>query len=1265
MEGLINLDENGDFNDPERRTVYGELIYRVTPENADEVEDNIIAEMINLRNEGDGPFMLMVFTFNQVNLRAKNFLVRYSNQNLHALMETVRDPREAWNQYRDRIEEIGSDTAAAMESLTPHRKYTDDAQIWQLCHIGLYHPNFGVNLTRQQRGIIFADFPELLQFRRPENNNRVGRFMGFVFDFQKYQKGLYDDDPKMQCECFYWKNWMQSGKELEEKYQIPWFASKTSLKEGNEGEDPVENEIYRIPCMLYALKGQIREADWEDLSRKGFIHGAGVKTTKVRKFLNEKGYQLIERGIKKGVDCVTTSTCKYPKKASNLIPIFVDFWENHWMHHYEDAFIKHLERGKRLGLIVPMSAYEFYQTYDNYAIDAMVKFDDKIFIKKTPSDTEFSEWDFEKPVYKSRQGFNILYFADFEATTNEKKHRPFLICAMSYMIKDGRWLNDHQFRAWGPDCAKEFLEHLMERFGSSKKRGPSVRVYFYNLKYDFTFLFPLLNDVNKIQKGNKIYSIKAVYKSFGKTLYVDFWDALPIFQTTLKNAVKNQLSEDERRSLNVQKEVFPYNMYTYDFFEEHSYPNKKWVDVEEAKPFFDEDQYEEFILNLKKTLPFVPSFSDFTTEEEWGYNLKYQSSMFEEGERDYHYRSLNGKNNRSEHIYWEKFDYIEYAIFYCMQDVRCLAAIMQKFSSLLKGKGVEGIYGVPPFSMDLTAYRTASSIGYDYFLQTVMFKKEDEEWVPRHDWYLPKCSLRALIQKTIRGGRVMCRDNQKYHYIAASEESFVQDYDAVSLYPTAMSKLWLTDGIPKFIKKEDGYSSAKFLELFAPPEAKPEEAKKFTYQDGCIHLIHLNTTVPRHFPLLCVKDPKTNLNNYRNFNDEDVDTWVNMIDLFNLIDFQKAEFTWDAAVVWSGERHYEIRESITNLFNFRLQNHCKVMKNGILERHEHPIQGVAKLMMNSIFGKSILKPTNTEKKIVEQNRWRKDNQNLWTVVDNWEEFFRSNMYRIKRINPLPGTGKTEVEIYKRDTSSSMNIFGSNVLAMARRIIGRVMALAEDVEKMFPELSPGLFYTDTDSMHIRGDLLELVEHAFFDIYGYEIKGENMGNFHLDFDPPSTFKKEEKTKGAKECWFIAKKVYADALVGSEGSIGYHLRMKGIPTDLLKFEYYEQIYNNEPFTFDLLQKGHISLYYDGGDVCSRRVMTRTIMTKEAREAIKKRKRSQSLIETEDESEEPDYNKLFPPGPELHQIEVIEDDNTRILPPSPPSEQEEIDETQIVDIE
>lgn len=1328
--------------DARRVRVYGQILFNVTPENADQVEEDIQLELMGLQDEGGRlPFFLLVYVFNQVTGELKHYHIRYSYDALKALLDTVRDPSAAWENYRNNAYDIDSDTKHVMAELSPEERDGVPIEVYQLAQIGLYHPNFAIDMDQELRDILYTDFPELAHMPRGDRGftRAVGRFMTYRFDWKVFKEGLSDEtmvkNLPLYNECLYWDSVRRrEGKEngLSVRYQIPWFLDKVDLSEIDKGafhitneqfklyekEDgdlPIEDDIYKIPCMLYALKGQIRSEDWDELSGKGFIHADGVKTFKVKKFLNDRGYQLVIRKIKSGDKCIRPTIHSYPsKKTAKLIPVEVDYWENHWMRHYKDesAFLSHLERAKKHGIIKPFNAFEYYQAYDNYAIDAMIDFDDKLFIKQHPSGYEFTELDYEKAEYKDRFGINHVIFADFEASTDEECHKPYLLCAEEYKtkIKDNKmeYTFEDEYYYWGKKCAKHFLDGILKKYGScaNEKKRPSVRVYFHNLKYDFTFLFPYLSDIDEITKGGRLYSAKCCYKDHGKKVYIDFWDSYPVFQMSLKNAVFEYLSEKERTEMNIQKEVFPYGLYTYSFFD--NAPDE-WISVEKAKPYFTPQQYDEFLLTLKKTIPLLPNIDgpdeDLPYTGGGFYEIGYLSSLYEQKSC---YVPIETKSDidglgyapdeEKLVVYIEDFNFKKYAIFYCKQDVRCLAAIIKKFSNLLLGTGVEGVYGVPPFSMNLMAYRTASSIGFDYFLKTVMFKQNlNKEWVPRHEWAVPKCALRAIIQKTIRGGRVMCRDNKKWHYPEdpKKDTALIYDYDAVSLYPSAMSVLWLTDGVPEFIKGD--FTRHNFVEHFAPPEATPEEAKTFLHQDGCIHLTRLNTRKPRHFPLLCIKDPKTKLNNYRNFDNEEVDTWVNAIDLFNLINFQDADFSWDAAVVWNGERHYEIRESIQALFDFRLENHKTIRdENGKeLARHEHPIQKVAKLMMNSIFGKSILKVSNKEKKIVPLWKWQKNKDGEWEKYDNWLKFFKANLYRIHRIDPISET-QTEVEIYKRDVSASMNIFGSNVLAMARRIIGRVMALAEDIEEFHPELSPGIFYTDTDSMHIRADLLEKLEVAYKDVYRKEIRGEAMGTFHVDFDP---LKGGEKVKGAVESWFIAKKMYADKLIGVKGGEGYHLRMKGIPSDLIKFEYYEKIYNDEPFTFDLLSNGHISIYHEHGKVCSRTKMTRTVMTKEAKEkrqaekraraqsdstskkpAVKKAKKTlldELNVETSGEDGEnlPDEQVLLNPPKvqeyydcrnELHQDIVIGDDGeTVLLPASPEASQEmPINEDEIIDI-
>ena len=47
----------------------------------------------------------------------------------------------------------------------------------------------------------------------------------------------------------------------------------------------------------------------------------------------------------------------------------------------------------------------------------------------------------------------------------------------------------------------------------------------------------------------------------------------------------------------------------------------------------------------------------------------------------------------------------------------------------------------------------------------------------------------------------MVRDNKKIRYDASLNGGIlIQDYDGVSLYPSAMSKLWITEGNPELIR---------------------------------------------------------------------------------------------------------------------------------------------------------------------------------------------------------------------------------------------------------------------------------------------------------------------------------------------------------------------------------------------------------------------------------------------------------------------------------
>lgn len=1135
--------------------------------------------------------------------------IQYDNMELINIESMLLHPEKGWEIYNNSSDNITSDVVAKIVTMakdpSERGEYPD---VWETTKIAMINTN-----TMDEDALAntpFKDFVEAIPPYTAFQHHNNG-FLNAVLKLSYYKADTEFTDDKDKSINNYWINIIKSPEkrlEMSEKKQL-FIGIECSY------------EFLNVPCAIYSLRQEgVDEAIIEEIQRNHLCYGDVVKTKNLVSVLSK--YHIALRVYKVSMnknEKVTITNNLYPKKIPEGWRIVeLDYYDGHLMSHevveipsisneekvYKIPFLRLLYWGFKEGAIRKMTSFEYGRYRSDYA--AMIKdsYKDQIEYIKTLEDP--FDQDCEAFIGRSPKAYSIKIFADFECTTDEKYHREFTI---SYSYE-----GDIK-HIWGEDCGKQFLDKVSEicRKFSDRIRynSPKGVIYFHNLHYDFTFLLKYLTKVDITKKGNTLYRVKAFYGTGTNKVCLEFRDTLPLLQMSLKNAGNAFLPEEIKKT--IKKEVFPYELYTYSFFEK--YPDG-WAPVEEAKPYFkrdeDHDEYEEFLLNLKKSLPSKPTLAYFDDDLNHAktafYRVEYKSSLFKQTYIYGPVEIIDGPYTPDESKLVkikEKFNYKEYAHFYCDQDVRVLQEVMKVYDELMTGGQTEGINGVPPFGKEYSPYKylTISSLAYDYCLKNCVFEwgyqtdenyfvKEDSKgrpipgWGIKHRFYQSKGLLRYIGHQTVRGGRVMCRDNQKFHYVMdpSNPGSMLVDYDGVSLYPSAISRLWMTEGKPGFI--HGSFSEQDFIRDFTHPDAPEGEFKK--YNDGWIHIYSIHCHKDRHFPMLCIKDKDTKLNDYKNWHGH-VDTWVNAIDLFNLIDFQDATFYWDCAVVWEGKRYYECRSMIRNLFNFRLHN------------KKHPIQLTTKLMMNSIYGKSALKPVNYEEEIVDATKWRKlgtETNIKWERVDNWREKFNANAYRIKSFTEL-GSGHFSIKYHKKDTSANYVQFGSNVLAMARRIIGRVMSLAEDMELEHPECAPGLFYTDTDSMHIRKDLLKYTEEAYLAKYGSPICGSDLCQFHIDFDAPKNFKKDEYVDGANESWFIMKKMYADQLVGSQGSIGYHQRMKGVPSDLVKWSDYEDIYNDKFVLYDLLN-GHVSFFYENGMVGSRRDMKRQIATKEAKEQL-----------------------------------------------------------------
>ena len=122
------------------------------------------------------------------------------------------------------------------------------------------------------------------------------------------------------------------------------------------------------------------------------------------------------------------------------------------------------------------------------------------------------------------------------------------------------------------------------------------------------------------------------------------------------------------------------------------------------------------------------------------------------------------------------------------------------------------------------------------------------------------------------------------------------------------------------------------------------------------------------------------------------------------------------------------------------------------------MQFCLKLILNSIYGKNIIKPHDTQIK-------------TFKVGKQWEQFLYANYQHIKNYT----INKNQVICYiHKPTNQHFNMshIGCEILSMSKHIINRVIYMAEEMET---DQKPIIHYSDTDSAHVNQESLqELIE-----------------------------------------------------------------------------------------------------------------------------------------------------------------------------------------------
>ena len=475
-----------------------------------------------------------------------------------------------------------------------------------------------------------------------------------------------------------------------------------------------------------------------------------------------------------------------------------------------------------------------------------------------------------------------------------------------------------------------------------------------------------------------------------------------------------------------------------------------------------------------------------------------------------------------------KVDIVKYSWKYCEIDCEVLQ----------KGYNTFRTWILEMINLDIDNVLTTASLAHRYFINEGCYDNVYQfSGVPR-----------MFLQKFVIGGRTMCSSNKK-----SIRDGKVNDFDAVSLYPSAMNRLdGFLQGKPKIIT-DLNYETIK------------------SYDGYFVEIVVKSVGIHRQFPLMSYIDK----NGVRIFSNDMIGKtlFVDKTTLEDLIQFQNIQFDIIRGYYFNDGFNSKIKDTISFLFNER----NKMKKAG------NKAEMIYKLLMNSGYGKSIMKPIEEDIKVFDND---KDKDIYIQRNYNWVKEFTAignNKTLLKSVKPL-------------NEHFNIGQVGVSILSMSKRIMNEVMCLGED-------LNIDMFYQDTDSIHLYDKDINTLSSQFKKKYNRELIGKNMGQFHSDFDGV-VYKDQDgniitdKKLGKKfyksinmidvyatKSIFLGKKCYIDQLecIAEDGNkyIDYHIRMKGVPSSCVLYtsnklsydnpvEMFMDMYKGKEISFDLTEGG-----------------------------------------------------------------------------------------------
>ena len=364
-------------------------------------------------------------------------------------------------------------------------------------------------------------------------------------------------------------------------------------------------------------------------------------------------------------------------------------------------------------------------------------------------------------------------------------------------------------------------------------------------------------------------------------------------------------------------------------------------------------------------------------------------------------------------------------------------------------------------------------------------------------------NLRAYCGQSAYGGRVHANESYVGKII---NDKPIADFDSVSCYPSAIFRLNHEIGLPTGPAQRIDQKDLKDWELFhwAIMTVKITKINKIQQMPIIAHRGKDSIEYLNEPPVEPVIIDKTTLEDYIRLHD---------------IEYEVLD-----GIFWNGMPNKKWKNIIYNLFQERLK----------YKKTNKPLANILKLMLNSAYGKCLIKASTNKTSIIKRTTYKKV-EGKWAITneDNIGTYIKNNFNTIKSIRRI-NDKQYLVDQITIDKSYNRSHIATFVLSMSKRIMNEIFDIAN-------ELKQPIFYQDTDSMHLYDESIEVIEQEYKRLYGRELIGKQLGQFHPDFDNPPGF---DGYMTSSAFLALGKKSYIDRLACDGIDTGHnHIRLKGI--------------------------------------------------------------------------------------------------------------------------